>query len=136
VEAAVVVGVFLVIIFGLLDLGLLVLHHNMLAEGARRLAREAIVHGAKTEQIADQWGPATLNGTAGDNSSRGAVLLPVMVAVKPNEVSYTIEWPDGDNEPDHRVRVTLNYQHEMMIPFLFGSGIMNLNSVSTMRVAH
>ena len=51
-------------------------------------------------------------------------------------MSYLIEWPDAANQPDNRVRVTVSYQYQPMMPFVFGNGAVPLKAVTTMQVAH
>ncbi len=64
----IVLIVFLLILFGMLDLGLLVLDYNTMSEAARRLARVAIVHGQMAAPAQTVWGPDTVSGTAADGS--------------------------------------------------------------------
>src|ERR1700722_15022211 len=75
-EGAIVLRVFLLILFGMLDLGLLVLDYNTLSEAARRLARQAIVHGQMAAPAQSVWGPATVNGTAADGTEYATALSP------------------------------------------------------------
>jgi len=135
-EGAVVIGVFLVILYGMLDLGLAVLQQNTLSEEARRLARAAIVHGSKASPKSTTWGPGTISGSASGSSEAAGVVSPVLIAMDPSSVQFTLEWLDGDNQPDQRVRATLTYKHVPMIPFILGTAPLNLSATSTMRVAH
>lgn len=136
VEGAIVLGVFLVVLFCMLDLSLLVLHQNTLVEASRRLSREAMVHGEKSTPERTVWGPTTLHGTAAENSERGTALRPELVTFEHAMVAYTIEWPEGSNAPDDPVKVTLTYNYEPMVPFMLGSSSIPLQSTSTMRIAH
>ena len=63
VEAAIVLPVFLLLVFGIIELGLAVARYNMLAEVARDGARMAIVHGADAPPEMAAW-----------NSSSAAVI--------------------------------------------------------------
>ncbi|MGE3317209.1 MAG: TadE/TadG family type IV pilus assembly protein [Planctomycetaceae bacterium] len=136
VEAALVLGVFLVALFSMLDLALLVLHQNTLIEASRRLSREAMVHGEKSAPERTTWGPATISGTAADNNDCGAALRPELVTFDHALVAYTIEWPDGSNTPDDAVRVTLAFNYTPLVPFVLGTSEIPLLAVSTMRIAH
>lgn len=136
VEGAVVLGIFLVVLFGMLDLALLVLHQNTLIEASRRLSREAMVHGDKSTPERTMWGPGTINGTAADNNELGATLRPELVTFEHALVGYTVEWPEGSNSPDDPVKVTLTYHYEPLVPFVLGANSIPLQAVSTMRVAH
>src|SRR5579872_4566832 len=95
-EGAVVIGVFLVILYGMLDLGLAVLQQNTLSEEARRLARAAIVHGSKASPKSTTWGPGTISGSASGSSEAAGVVSPVLIAMDPSSVQFTLEWLDGD----------------------------------------
>jgi Flp pilus assembly protein TadG len=136
VEGAVVIGVFLIVLFGMLDVGLAVLQQNSLSEGVRRLARAAIVHGSLARNTSTAWGPASLSGLASDGSEPAATIQPVLIAMDSSQVAFTLEWLDGENQPDQRVRATLTYQHVPMVPLILGTTPINLSASSTMRIAH
>ncbi len=136
VEGAVVIGVFLVVLFGMLDVGMAVLRQNTLSEGVRRLARAAIVHGSIARDTSTAWGPATLSGLASDGSGPAATIQPILIAMDASRVTFMLEWLDGDTQPDHRVRATLTYEHVPMVPLILGTAPINLSASSTMRIAH
>jgi Flp pilus assembly protein TadG len=136
VEAMVVLGLMFVTLFVIFDLGLTTFQYNVLSAAARRVARQAIVHGAGAPPEKTSWGPAAFVGTAADSSeiaSAAATLLPTM---KPANVSIAIDWPDGNNEENDRVRVRLNYVHHPLVPFLSLGSSLNLQAESTMVVVH
>ncbi|MBI3464450.1 MAG: pilus assembly protein [Planctomycetes bacterium] len=135
-ESAIVLGVMLLTVLGALDLGLAVLRYNTLSEAARGLARHALVHGAQSPPELNAWGPASWAGAADESSEIAQAVKPFLVAMEPSKVSVRVEWPDGSNEPDERVQVTLTYEHQPIIPVVFGSQPITLTAVSTMRVAH
>lgn len=135
VESAIVLGAFLIVLFGMLDLGLVVMHHNTLSEGARRLARNGMTHGSLAGPDATVWGPAPVSGTVADGSEFAESIRPIFVTIPPDEISFNLEWPDGDNKAGQRIRATVGYQHQMMFPFVLG-GAVALESASTMRIAH
>lgn len=136
VEGAVVVSVTLVLLFGMLDLGLAVLRHNCLCEAARRTARRAAVHGAKAPPEQSVWGPAQYVGTAADATEMAAVVRTALVTMEPSQVALIADWPDDSNHPGGTVRVELTYDHQPMLPFLFGSLPLTLKSVAYMQIAH
>jgi len=135
VEGAIVIGVFLTMLLGMLDLALANLQKNMLTEGAQRVARAAMVHGSMAPPEETAWGPAEYFGFAGDATEMAAALRPVLVTIDPSETSIRIQWLDGGNEPGQRVHVTVVYDHQSLFPFLFGAKL-RLKSVSVMRIAH
>lgn len=136
VESAIVLSVALVIVFGILDLGLAVLHYNTLSEGARRVARAAIVHGSEAEPETSAWGPAAYVGTAGDGSEIAAAIQPALIAIDPARVQIQVEWLDGDNQSDDRLRVTVTTTYRPILPLVVGRDSIELSAVSVMRIQH
>lgn len=136
VEGAIVLTSLIVILFGMLDLSLLVLESNTLAEAARRLCRQAAVHGQMASPQMTTWGPTSVSGTAADGTEFAQALRPELVTFDLTKVNFVIDWPDGANQPDNRVRVTLRYQYQPMMPFVLGSTAVPINMVTTMQVAH
>jgi Flp pilus assembly protein TadG len=136
VEGAIVLSVFLLILFGMLDLGLLVLDYNTLSEASRRLARQAIVHGQMAAPAMTVWGPATVTGTAADGTDYATALSPELATFNLSNVTYSIEWPAGTNRPDDPVQVTVTYQYPPIIPYLLGSATVPIRAVTNMAVQH
>ncbi|HEV8004090.1 MAG TPA: TadE/TadG family type IV pilus assembly protein [Planctomycetaceae bacterium] len=136
VEGAIVVSVFLLILLGMLDLGLLVLNHNTLSEAARRLARESIVHGQMAAPAQTVWGPATVNGTAADGTEYASALSKELATFNLSKVNYSIQWSAGTNRPDDPVQVTVTYQYPPIIPYLLGSQTIPIRAVTNMSVQH
>lgn len=136
VEGAVVVGTLLTILLGMLDLGLAVLQYNTVSEAARKLAREAVVHGEMAPPQRPAWGPEPFSGTAADGSPFAEIVRPLLVAIDPQDVAIQVEWPDGGNRVDQRVQVTVACPFEPILPFLFGREPRLLSAVSTLRIAH
>lgn len=134
VEGTIVLSVFIVIVFTTCDLGLAVLRQNALAEAARRLARAAIVRGEDSEPQLDDWGPATYSNSAAHNSMMAATVRPALVTMRPSSVQVRLTWPDGDNESGQRVTARVSYDHQPIMPFLFGGGPLELHGESTMRI--
>lgn len=135
VETMVVLLTLLVILFGFLDLGLAVIRHNALSEAARRLAREAIVHGEQAAKDGNGWGPASVNLTAAAPSDLAEVIRPVLPTLAPADVTIDVQWPDGDHKVGSRVRVTVTTEHRWITPLIWGGGGLPLSASSTMRVA-
>lgn len=133
VEAAFVGGAVLVVMIATLDLGLAVLRYNTLSAVARAVSREAIVHG---DEALTPWGPAEMSGTLDDGSAPALAASHLVVAIDPTEVTYTLEWPDGTNEMDDRVRVRVASNYVPVLPFLLGNGPYELSATSVLRVMH
>lgn len=135
-EGTIVLGVFLVIILVVFDLGLAVLRQNTLAEAARRLARAAVVRGASAAPQMPSWGPAAYLQNASHNSEPADVVRPVLVTLPPESVTVTLAWPDGGHRTGQRVTAAVACSHEPILPLLFGGGPLVLRAESTMRIEH
>jgi hypothetical protein len=135
-EAAIVMSVFLLILLGSIDLALVVLRDNTLADAARQLARTAIVRGERAEAIATPWGPEAYTGTAGDDTAYAAVIRPILVTLDPETVQIRLDWPDGGNADGDRVEVTLSTEHHSLLPSLVGAEPYRLHATSTMPIEH
>jgi Flp pilus assembly protein TadG len=136
VEAAIVLSVFLLILFVMIDLGLMVLDYNLLCDGAQQLCRQAMVHGSKSAPQETMWGPTTVQGNAGDGSQYSKSFQQDLTALPLANVNYKLEWPNGTNQPDDSVRATLTYQYKPMVPFVLGNQPISLEAVCTMPVDH
>lgn len=135
VESAVVLGVFLLILFGMFDLGIAVLKRNSLAESARRLAREASLRGALSAPEKTPWGPTEMTGVV-DGSAIEPFVSPVLLGADPADVRFSITWPDGGNEVGKRVNVKVSHTSTSIASGLLGVGDTELVGESTMRISH
>jgi hypothetical protein len=136
VECAMVLPVMFIILFAMLDLGLAAARYNALSDAARRIARQAIIHGSIAPAGSSIWGPAEFSGTAADGSELVRSAQNVLLAMPPNLVSVHISWPDGDNVPLHRVNVEVSFVHQPLIPKLFAWAPLNLRATATMRIVN
>ena len=135
VETATILCVLLLLLLGTLDLGIAVVRYNVLAAAARRVTREAIVHGAEAAPERTAWGPNDYSGTAADGSEIAAAALPYLPTINPSEVAMQVNWPDGDHQEGDRVRVRMAYVHHAVVP-LMPSHLFNLRAECTMRIVH
>ncbi len=138
---AIVLMVFLTLIFGMLDLGIAVLRYHQLAQAARLGAREAIVHGSLATELG-AWGPGTSYGNyLGPASDPPA--HPVVAAIQPSLVGFDLtqvqvdaQWLGGnDPRQGHRVRVTVSAPYQPIMLFIFSTSF-TLSASSTMAIAH
>jgi Flp pilus assembly protein TadG len=136
VEAAIVLSGLFVVLFGMLDLGLGILEYNTLAEASRRLCRQAIVHGENASPTMTAWGPESVSGTAADSTAYAQALSPELATFNLSKVKFTIDWPNGSNQYDSPVAVTVTYQYQPIMPFIFGTTGVPLQAVTTMQVGH
>ena len=135
VETAVSLLLLLSVLFSMLDLGLLVFQQNMLSLAARRAAREAIVRGS-TIDPASGWGPNTSNAIASDGSPIASVVAPYCVTMASSKTNIVMSWPDGTNQIDDRVIVSLTYPRSSMTPLTAWMGTIKLSANATMRIVH
>jgi Flp pilus assembly protein TadG len=135
VEAAVVMSVLLLFLFGLLDLGLATARYDVLSAAARDVARAAIVRGGRAAPDLTSWGPATYSGNAADSSEIAETAATVLATMAPADVTVQVSWPDGDNEEGDRVQVVLQYVHQGLSLLGLGNGL-TLRSQSTMQIVH
>ncbi len=132
VETAIVLSTFAVMMLGMLDLALAILQQNSLDAAARRVARDAIVRG---EMAATAWGPASYRSPAAANTDIAGSAREPLIALDPRDVTVAVDWPDGGNQPEQRVRVRCRYRHESTFPLFFGRSL-DLSSECVMRIAH
>jgi hypothetical protein len=135
-ECAFTLPVALFVLYSLLDLGLAAIRYNTLAEGARRIARQAIIHGRLSPQPSDAWGPEEFAGTAADDSPQTEPLEGMLPTMQAGDVEVEIAWLDGDNSPRDRVRVELRYRHRSIVPLLAGRQDIDLRSTTTMNIVN
>jgi Flp pilus assembly protein TadG len=133
-ESALVLGTLSLLLLGLLELTIILLNQTSMAEGARRIARTAIVRGDRSPTTA--WGPAKLTLKGNDNHEAAEKLREILCAVPAGEVDVEIEWLDGDNTAGDRVRVTVQHTHRPIVPAWGWNTGLVLRGSSTMRIAH
>jgi len=136
VESALVLLVFLILLFGMLETSVALVRYNVVCESARRIARAAIVHGENASPTQGIWGPTTISINAGSTHPAAAQARCVLMTVDPADVEIQIEWPDGKNGVDKRVRVTVSYLHVPIVRIPGWYDQIDLRAVSTMRIAH
>lgn len=136
-EAAFALPVFLLVVFGTLDLGIMVFRQHQITTAASALARKAVVHGSESSKLG-VWGPGSLSGTAADDSAIGKLLASQTAGARPDAIRYEISWPDGGNKAasDHRVRVVVSATHQPIVTGLFGVDPLTLSSSTTSVIAH
>lgn len=136
VECAFVLMILLLTLLTMLDLGLAVLNYNTLSAAARRTARQAIVRGEHAAPLRTAWGVTEYAATADDETEQAAAVRAGLVAISPQDVDIRMEWPDGDNRVNDRVRVTLSHRYVPILPLPFLSEYYDLKAVSTMTIVH
>jgi Flp pilus assembly protein TadG len=132
VEAAITLGILITIMFGMLDLGLGVMRFNMISHAAREGVRQAMVKGGFSYT---PWFPGTWAASAAGNSVVDAI-SPQLVGCDLTKTTITLEWVDGTNAVEQRVRVTINTSYQPLMTWIFGAGPLQLQAASTSRFAH
>jgi Flp pilus assembly protein TadG len=140
---SIILTVFVILTFGMLDLGMGVYRYHIISNAARQGARQAIVHGANSTTLG-VWGPTTIGPVAanssgvaivdstGDSDNR-AGLKPLLYGCDLSQTNIKVEWIDGSNAVGKRVRCTVTSPYTPFMPFLSS---VSLSAASTMPIAH
>lgn len=59
-----------------------------------------------------------------------------MAGLDPTQTTIEVEWPDGDTEPESRVRVTVSTTYQPFLTFVFGNPTWTVSAASIMQIAH
>ena len=132
-ETAIVLVTFLMLVFGMIDLGIMVSRSQSLSEAARNGARTAIVCG---EFANSPLGPTAISGVASDSNAIADALRPQLILMDPTQVRVNVTWPDGGNEIKQRVHVTVSADFTPITTFIFGAPTWTLQGDSEMYIAH
>jgi Flp pilus assembly protein TadG len=136
VELAIVLMVFLTIIFGMMELSIAVFRYHVTSQAARQAARIAIVHGEFAPPEQTTWGPSQFGPTTLDTDSEiPNAVRRYITGLDPAQTTLTLEWPDGNSRVESKVRATVQTQYSPFITFLFTSDF-TLTAQSTMQIAH
>lgn len=116
VELAIVLFVFLILVLGMIDLGLAVFRQQLLSEASRQGIRQAIVHGSLAPSGlpgGGPWGSETVDVLA-SSSDHPIVdyIKPFLIGIDLDQTRIKVEWPEGSNEVQKPVRVTVSTTHQ------------------------
>jgi TadE-like protein len=136
IETAIVLSLFLMLCFVILNLGLSTFRYNVLGAAARRVARESIVHGAAASPEREVWGPMSFSGHAADDHTIAEVVAAILPTMNPADVDVEVSWPDGENQEGDRVRVRLSFVDAPFVPFMSLGAPLTLKADCTMRIVH
>ena len=134
VESAIVLGTLTLLLLGMLEMSLILINHTTMAEGARRVARLAMVRGDRSTATA--WGPTKLTLQGNASHAAAVELRSILCAVPAADVQLEVEWLDGDNSAGDRVRVTVQHTHKPVVPAWGWNTGLVLRGSSTMQIAH
>ncbi len=82
------------------------------------------------------WGPATYNGTAGDGSVYAQAVSPMLQGFILDDVTIRVEWPDGNNLLQQRVRYSVTTEYRPILTAFFFGNSYTQSAASTMPIAH
>lgn len=128
VEVALVLPVLIILLFGIMEGGRLFGGYIELQSAARDAARYASIHSKDfTPAEAAAWGTANLP----------AYINSRLVLLNPSNLTFSL-FKDASVAADTKINLSLNYQMEMMTPFVGSilsnnTGIVNLSASMTMR---
>lgn len=132
IEGVYCLAIVFFLLVGMLEFGVASLRRNLLRDGAARVARAAILRGQKSEL--SEWGSQHIDLTAADDDSIARAILPSLATMAPEDVRISVDWPDGDNLTEQRIKVVIEYDHQ----FLFGNvwliDQLNLRANTQMRI--
>lgn len=134
-ETAIVLTVFLLLLFGLFDLGIMAVRSQSLSQAARNGVRAAIVRGEYAD-VLGKMGPDEILGRASDDNAIAAAARPHLNLMNPADVQLQATWLDGNNQEDSRVRVRLSADFTPITTFIFGSPTWTLSGTSEMHIVH
>jgi Flp pilus assembly protein TadG len=124
VEFALIGPLFFLMIFGTIELGRAVYTNHQIANGTREGARYAAVHGSK----------ATSQATSATVKS---YMLTKMTAVDSGALSVSLAYPNGNNNPGSKARVTSTYTFTPIVSLVFGgAGSLTFTHTSEVVIKH
>lgn len=135
VEAAIILPIFLTLILGMLDLSVGVFRQHVVSQAARHGARRAIVHGKMAPPKTTAWGTAAYTGNGDASDEIATAIKPSLTGLDPAQTTIQVQWIDGSNDVESRVRVTVSTTWTPIMLALLG-GQKTLTASSTMPIAH
>lgn len=134
-ELAFILPILLLIIFGLLELSLVIFRYHIVSQAARQIARVAIVHGELAAPELTTWGPSAVTISATSTGEIATAAQPCLTGLDPSQTTIVLEWPDGNTKVESRVSVTVTTQHQPILALIFTSG-WTLTAKSVLPIAH
>lgn len=135
-ETALVVGAWSMIFVGIFDAGVTTMRSNTSSHLARQAARMTIVRGSQAGPELPVWGPTTQTVNLADASEISRTLAPHLRGLNASSFTLKLEWPDGNNNPDSRVRATVTSSYHPVITQITGSGSIPMQAQCTMSIVH
>lgn len=136
VESAIISSLLFLIVMGMADLAIGVLHFNSLSESARRLGRFVATSGELATPEREMLGPDSYIGTAADDSRIAEELRRTLTVPDLEHVSITVNWVENSNRVGDRVQVLLTYPYQSIVPSIIGESSFNLTVESLVSIRH
>lgn len=133
VEFAMSLTVLFMMVFGVMAICLALYTYNVVAESARAACRYAIVRGSACNSFSD----CNVTGAQLQTYIRGLGfpgINPSSLSVNPDCSTITDCWPNGNKNPGNPVKVTVNYQFLLSIPFV-PQQTLSMSSTSEMVIS-
>jgi Flp pilus assembly protein TadG len=122
VEFAMVASVFLLLMFGVMQMALTVYNYNIVCSAAREAVRYAMVHSPNSSN------PAT-------SAQIQQVAINSAVSLNSSNLSISVSWPADANLPFQKdAQVKVSYVYQLQIPFMTPVSL-TLASTSQMLVS-
>ena len=135
-EATAIMGAWTVMFVGIFDFGSATLRRNLVSHVARQVVRLAIVRGADAGPELPVWGPATQTFQVSDNHPMANTLRPIAGGSATSSFQVQLEWIDGGNASEQRVRATVTGRFSSLLGVVVGSKNVPLQARSTMPIVH
>ena len=135
-EFGVILGAWSVVFFATFDFGISTFRSNLVTHLARQAVRMAMVRGADAGPELPVWGPEAITVKLTDDNDVATTIKEAAGGILTSGFEILLEWPDGNNEPESRIRATVTSTHESILAGFIGRGKIPVRSVSTMRIAH
>lgn len=138
VETAISLFAFLLLILGMLDFGVCVLHYNSLSSAVRIGGRKAIVHGSFAPPEFEAWDSASMA------EGVKAAISPILNSqgIKDDEITVTVTLTDGpdvgvtSNDPGDFAQIEVQVPYRLVCGKLLGYSQITLTGKTTMVIAH
>lgn len=135
-ETALVMGTWTMVFVGIFDAGVTTMRSNTASHLARQAARMTIVRGSQAGPELPVWGPTTRIVNLADASEISRTLAPHLRGLNASAFNLKLEWLDGNNDPDSRVRATVTSAYSPVLTKLTGLGSIPMQAQCTMSIVH
>lgn len=136
VEAGITTAALTTLMLGMVDMGVGVFRMHVISEAARQGARQACVHGNTPTNLLAQWGPSTVSLAGNSTDPKVTGLQPYLPGLDLSSVTIQYQWPDGNNNVESRVQVTVSTTWTPVLTSIFGASAYTMSASSTMPIAH